>query len=48
MPPRPGAVLVIETSEARGDDLLSGTRIVEKRPFRYEVGGVLLARPGLA
>jgi catechol 2,3-dioxygenase-like lactoylglutathione lyase family enzyme len=32
-------------SEAKGVDLDSGFRIVEKRPFKYEVGGVMMARP---
>ena len=35
----------IGQAEEKGVDLLSGTRITEKRPFMYEVGGVMLARP---
>ena len=35
----------IEESEARGVDLNSGMRIVEHRPFKYDVDGILLARP---
>jgi catechol 2,3-dioxygenase-like lactoylglutathione lyase family enzyme len=35
----------IDDAEARGIDLDSGFRIVEKRPFKYDVGGVMMARP---
>jgi catechol 2,3-dioxygenase-like lactoylglutathione lyase family enzyme len=35
----------IADSEAKGVDLGSGFRIVERRPFKYDVAGVLMARP---
>jgi catechol 2,3-dioxygenase-like lactoylglutathione lyase family enzyme len=35
----------IQDSEARGVDLESGMRIVERRPAKYDVDGILLARP---
>jgi len=35
----------IVESEAAGVDLDSGYRFVEKRPLKYDTGGVLLARP---
>lgn len=35
----------VGAAEEKGVDLLSGGRVVEKRPFRYEVGGVMLPRP---
>ncbi len=35
----------LEMFKAEGMDLNSGTRHVEKGPFKYDVGGVLLARP---
>lgn len=35
----------IRDAEEQKIDLLSGSRIVEKRPFRYELGGIIAARP---
>jgi catechol 2,3-dioxygenase-like lactoylglutathione lyase family enzyme len=35
----------IEYSRANGDDLLAGTRIEEKRPFEFDVAGIMMARP---
>ncbi len=35
----------IEDSLAKGDDIFEGARIEEKRPFKYEVAGVMMARP---
>ena len=35
----------IEMFQAEGMDMSSGMRHVEKGPFKYDVGGVLLARP---
>jgi len=35
----------VGAAEEKGVDLLSGGRVVEKRPFSYEVGGVMLPRP---
>jgi len=35
----------IQDSLARGDNIFDGACIEEKRPFRYEVGGVMMARP---
>lgn len=35
----------LQEAEAKGVDLNAGFRITEKRPLKYEVGGVMLARP---
>jgi catechol 2,3-dioxygenase-like lactoylglutathione lyase family enzyme len=35
----------IGDAEEQGIDLLSGSRIIEDRPFKYQVGGVMLSRP---
>ena len=43
--PQIGEAVEVEEAMAKGVDLASGTRDVEQAPGRYEVGGVLLARP---
>lgn len=35
----------VSDSLSGGDDIFAGTRIEEKRPFKYEVAGVMMARP---
>ncbi|MEE8332845.1 MAG: VOC family protein [Alphaproteobacteria bacterium] len=35
----------IQDSLGKGDDIFEGARIEEKRPFKYEVAGVMMARP---
>jgi catechol 2,3-dioxygenase-like lactoylglutathione lyase family enzyme len=35
----------IDDSLAEGTDIFAGTRIEEKRPFKYDVAGIMMARP---